>query len=321
MTRDGGRVRAREAFTPRRLRRSAWRRPGSGTVTLATPAVLIGALLVGAPLLLVIAYSFLSRASGGVGVDTPFTFDAWRRLVFEEDFQGELVFAPQYLQALWRSVWMAALTTFIAVVVAVPTAVWIATRTPRVRALLLLAVTIPFWTNTLIRTYAWMIMLNDQGVVNNTLRMLGLPPTALYPSVFATFIGLVYVFVPFMILPVYTSAMKFDYRLAEAAYDLGATRGRVVRRILLPSLRPGILAGSILVFIPCLGAFVQPTLLGGSKVDLIGTIIQRQFRDSMNWPFGAAISVALLCVTMMALLVFALGAKRLAAQGQRASLV
>ncbi|MBL3699928.1 ABC transporter permease [Leucobacter luti] len=263
----------------------------------------------------------MSQAPGGVGVAGPVSFESWSKLLFEEDFTGTRSFNPQYLAILWRSVWMAGLTTILAALLAIPTAVWIATRPPRTRNLLVLAVTIPFWTNTLIRTYAWMILLNDRGLINSGIEALGLTPLPLFPSPFATMVGLVYVFVPFMILPIYTSAAKFDFRLAEAAYDLGATRWRVITRVLLPNLRAGILAGSMLVFVPALGAFIQPMLLGGAKLDLIGTVIQRQFKESMNWPFGAAISVALLILTMLALLGFAFLAKRFSASGEKASLL
>lgn len=303
------------------FRRTRWRRPGSGSPWLALPGLLLGIVFVALPVLLVIGYSFMSRAPGGVGVAGPVSFDSWQRLLFEEDFSGNLAFNGQYLVILWRSVWMAGLTTLLAMIVAIPTAVWIATRSPKVRNLLVLAVTIPFWTNTLIRTYAWMIMLNDQGLINAGIKAVGFEPLPMFPSPFATMVGLVYVFVPFMILPIYTSAAKFDFRLAEAAYDLGANRWKVVGRVLLPSLRSGILAGSLLVFVPALGAFIQPMLLGGAKLDLIGTVIQRQFKESMNWPFGAAISVALLILTMLALLAFAFAAKRLSAQGEKASLL
>ena len=303
------------------FKETRWRRPGSASPWLATPGIILGIVFVALPVLLVIGYSFMSKAPGGVGVAGPISFDSWQKLLFEEDFSGNKSFNGQYLLILWRSVWMAALTTVLAIVIAIPTAVWIATRPAKTRNMLVLAVTIPFWTNTLIRTYAWMILLNDQGLVNSGIQALGLSPLPLFPSPFATVIGLIYVFVPFMILPIYTSAAKFDFRLAEAAYDLGATRWRVVSRVLLPSLRSGILAGSLLVFVPALGAFIQPTLLGGAKLDLIGTVIQRQFKDSMNWPFGAAISVALLILTMLALIGFAIAAKRLSAQGEKASLL
>ncbi|MFJ3959239.1 ABC transporter permease [Arthrobacter sp. NPDC090010] len=310
-----------DVVTVGRFRRAAWRRPGSASPWLAVPGLLLGIVFVALPVALVIGYSFMTRSPGGVGVVGPVTTDSWSQLVYEQDFTGNSQFNGQYLAILWRSVWMAALTTVLAAIVAVPTAVWIATRTPKVRNLLVLAVTVPFWTNTLIRTYAWMILLNDQGLVNAGIKAIGFAPLPLFPSQFATTVGLVYVFVPFMILPIYTSAAKFDFRLAEAAYDLGATRWRVVRRVLVPSLRSGILAGSMLVFVPALGAFIQPMLLGGAKVDLIGTVIQRQFKESMNWPFGAAISVALLVLTLLALLVFAFAAKRLSASGEKASLL
>ncbi|MFV0433163.1 MAG: ABC transporter permease [Leucobacter sp.] len=307
--------------TAEQFRKTRWRRPGSASPWLAAPSIILGIVFVALPVLLVIGYSFMSKAPGGVGVAGPVTVDSWVKLLFEEDFSGNLFFNGQYLVILWRSVWMAALTTVLAAVIAVPTAVWIATRPPKLRNGLVLAVTIPFWTNTLIRTYAWMIMLNDQGMVNAGVQALGFSPLPLFPSQFATMVGLVYVFVPFMILPIYTSAAKFDFRLAEAAYDLGANRWKVVRKVLVPSLRSGILAGSLLVFVPALGAFIQPMLLGGAKVDLIGTVIQRQFKESMNWPFGAAISVALLILTMLALLGFAFAAKRLSASGEKASLL
>ena len=310
-----------DVATAEQFRRTKWRRPGGATPWLTLPGVLLGIVFVALPVILVIGYSFMTRSPGGVGVVGPATADSWKQLLFEQDFTGKSEFNGQYLVILWRSVWMAALTTVLAALIAIPTAVWIATRTPRVRNLLVLAVTIPFWTNTLIRTYAWMILLNDQGLVNAGIKAVGLDPLPLFPSQFATMVGLVYVFVPFMILPIYTSAAKFDFRLAEAAYDLGATRWRVVRKVLVPSLRSGILAGSMLVFVPALGAFIQPMLLGGAKVDLIGTVIQRQFKDSMNWPFGAAISVALLILTMLALLAFAFAAKRLSASGEKASLL
>lgn len=298
-----------------------WRRPGSTSPWLALPGILLGVFFVALPVLLVIGYSFMSRASGGVGVEGPVSLESWRRLIVEEDFEGELHFNGQYMVVLWRSVWAAAVTTVLAAVIAVPTAVWIATRPPKIRNLLVFAVTIPFWVNTLIRTYAWMIILNDQGIANAGITALGFNPIPLFPSQFATMVGLVYVFVPFMILPIYTSAAKFDFALAEAAYDLGATRWKVISRVLIPSLRSGVLAGSLLVFVPALGAFIQPMLLGGGKLDHIGTLIQRQFKESMNWPFGAAISVALLILTMLALIGFALSAKRLSASGEKASLI
>ena len=310
-----------DVATAEQFRRTNWRRPGSASPILAVPGIILGVLLVALPVLLVVTYSFMSQAPGGVGVAAPVSFESWGKLVFEEDFAGNRSFNPQYLTILWRSVWMAGLTTILAALLAIPTAVWIATRTPKVRNLLVLAVTIPFWTNTLIRTYAWMILLNDRGLINSGIEALGLTPLPLFPSPFATMVGLVYVFVPFMILPIYTSAAKFDFRLAEAAYDLGATRWRVITRVLLPNLRSGILAGSMLVFVPALGAFIQPMLLGGAKLDLIGTVIQRQFKESMNWPFGAAISVALLILTMLALIVFALLAKRFSTSGEKVSLL
>ncbi len=303
-----------------RAARRVWRssRPaGQNPTWFAWPALIALAVIVGAPLLLVSVYSFLTRGKFGVGIVWDTTLNAWQQFFFDERLDGSLRFDWRYLKIVWSSFVLAGLTTIATAVVGVPTALWIATRSPRKRQLLVFAVTIPFWTNTLVRTYAWMLILNDNGLINRALTGLGVveePLRLLYDST-ATLIGLVYTFVPFMVLPVYASAEKFDFRLAEAAYDLGARRGALLRRVMLPLLRPGIVAGVVLVFIPALGSFLQPELLGGGKSLMIGNLIQQQFGPSRNWPFGSAVAVALLIIVMAVLLVFSIAARRMAEVG------
>ncbi|OPG04417.1 hypothetical protein B1L11_37775 [Microbispora sp. GKU 823] len=278
------------------------------------PGTLFLLALVGAPLVIVVAYSFMSRGMFGVGVAGPFSVDSYVRLLFDTQLDGSKIFDPRYIGVFWQSIWLAALTTVCCAVLAFPMAVWMATRSPRTRALLVFAVTIPFWTNTLVRTYAWVLILNDNGPVSG---LLGTPIGLLYTP-FATAVGLVYVSLPFMILPVYSSAEKFDFRLAEAAYDLGARRLTVLRRVVYPAVRPGLVAGVVLVFIPSLGAFLQPQLLGGGKSLMIGNLIEQQFGASRNWPLGSAVAVALLVLTLLTLMGFALAGRR---GGQKVSLM
>lgn len=266
------------------------------------PAVLFLAVLIGAPTVVIVMYSLLSRTEFGIGVRLPWSTDAYRRLLFDTDFSGNLSLDTRYVGVLGTSVWLSGVTTVVCLLLAVPVAVWIATRPARWRPLLVFVVTIPFWTNTLVRTYALVLVLGDQGPLNRALGSFGVGPLSVLNTDTATLIGLVYTFLPFMILPVYASAEKFDFRLAEAAYDLGARRGTVVRRVLLPALVPGIVGGSALVFIPALGAFLQPDLLGGGKNLMMGSLIQLQFQSGRNWPLGAALSVALLVITMLAVL-------------------
>ena len=278
----------------------------------AWPTVIFLTLLVGVPMLVIVMYSLLSRTEFGIGVQQPWTFDAYKKLFFSENFLGETVFDPRYLSVMWTSVWLSGVTTIVCVLLAVPVAVWIATRPARRRPLLIFIITIPFWTNTLVRTYAFVLILSDQGVVSNGLQSTGVidgPLGLLYTNT-ATMIGLIYTFLPFMILPIYASAEKFDFRMAEAAYDLGARRWTVVRRILLPVITPGIIAGTALVFIPALGSFLQPDLLGGGKNLMIGSLIQLQFTTSRNYPLGAALSVLLLVLTLISLLLVVAWSRR-----------
>lgn len=283
---------------------------GQGSALAAVPGLVYLGALVLAPLVIVVVYSFLSRAKFGVGVRWELSTQAYRDLLFSESVSGDLTFDPTYLQIILNSFWYSLITTVVALVLSVPIAIWIATRPPERRTVLVFAVTIPFWTSLLIRTYAFVIILNDNGPVNGAIGLFGISPIPMLYTPFATVVGLVYSFLPFMVLPIYASAERFDFRLAEAAYDLGAGKWTVLFRVVLPSIRPGVIAGTVLVLIPALGSFLAPELLGGGKSLMIANVIAAQFGASRNWPFGAALSVLLLVIVLVVLVALALVTRR-----------
>jgi spermidine/putrescine transport system permease protein len=297
-------------------------RAGQGSWWAGLPGLAYLVALVLAPLVVIVIFSFLSRAKLGVGVKWEFTLQPYIDLFYSESLSGERSFDPTYLQIFFNSVLYSLATAATCLVLSIPIALWMATRPQRWRNLLVFLVTIPFWTSLLIRTYAFIIILNDNGPINGALTGLGIigEPISLLYTPFATTVGLVYSFLPFMILPIYASAERFDFRLAEAAYDLGATKATVFRRIVLPAVRPGIIAGMILVFIPALGSFLAPELLGGGKTLMIANVIAAQFGASRNWPFGAALSVLVLVIVMITLLVFAMVIRRSSQRGSNQSL-
>lgn len=267
---------------------------GPGSVSL--PAYITGILLVGLPLIVVIVFSFLQRGEFGSGVIHKFTLDAYRTVFFETDLMGNQSLNFSFLKIILRSILLAFTVTIICLIVGIPTAIWIALQKKTTQRILIVLVTIPFWVNVLARTYAWMLLLADGGLFNQ----FG-APVLLYTS-WATFIGLTYAFLPFMVLPIYASAEKLDKSILEAAFDLGASGWRVLIRIVIPMIRFGIFAGIAIVFIPALGAYVQPSLLGGNKSMLIGSLINDQFGESRNWPVGSALAVLLLAMTGVILL-------------------
>jgi spermidine/putrescine transport system permease protein len=297
-------------------------RAGQGSWLAGLPGLAYLVALVLAPLVIILIFSFLSRAKLGVGVRWEFTVQPYVELFYTESLSGERAFDPTYLQIFFNSVLYSLITAVVCLVLSIPIALWIATRPPKWRTLLVFLVTIPFWTSLLIRTYAFVIILNDNGPINGALGGLGIisEPISMLYTPFATIVGLVYSFLPFMILPIYASAERFDFRLAEAAYDLGAAKLTVLRRIVLPAVRPGVIAGFILVFIPALGSYLAPELLGGGKTSMIANVIAAQFGASRNWPFGAALSVMVLVIVMLALVIFAVIAKRTSRRGSGQSL-
>ncbi len=273
---------------------------------MVSPALAILVFAALGPLLIMIVYSFLAPASYG-GVVWKFSTEAWFRVLFERDiFDGTVSVADAHLSIFWRSVKLSLTTTVLALALGFPTAYFIATRSEQSRGLWLFLVTIPFWTNLLIRTFAIQEVIRNEGIVNTILLGAGLierPIQMLYTD-FAIMLGMLYVYLPLMVLPLYASMEKLDFRMVEAGYDLYATRFQVLRRIVLPLVRPGIIAGSILVFIPSLGAYVTPRVLGGGRNMMIANLIELQFGQGRNWPLGAALSLTLLVIVMVALLFY-----------------
>ena len=270
---------------------------------LASPALGFIAFMVGGPMVVVAWYSLRNRGPGGVGVGDGLTTDAYERLVVAEDFSGNVGFDSTYLQIIWSSILLATLTMLIALAVGFPTAVWISNRPRRLQPLLILAVTIPFWTSMLVRTYAWIVVLRETGPLASLLKSVGVDPPQMLNTRGATLVGMAYTFLPFMILPIYAAAERFDQRIAEAGLDLGARPGTVLRRIVWPSVRPGVVAGCLLVFIPAIGAFLQPELLGGGRSLMVANLVQQQFGASRNWPLGSALAILLLVLVATVLVV------------------
>jgi spermidine/putrescine transport system permease protein len=291
------------ARATQQMRQTAtWRRVG-----LIGPALFVIGVFGICPLIITLIYSFLVAGTYG-GVEWQFTTEAYVSFLFQRDiFDETLQFVPDYLQIYFRSFWLAGFTTVACLIVGFPTAYFMATRPPSQRNFWVFLITLPFWTNLLIRTYAIMLIIRDEGLTNDFLRWLGLidqPIHILYTN-FAMLLGLLYSFLPFMILPLYASLEKLDFRLVEAGFDLYATRAQVLRRIVIPLATPGIVAGCILVFVPALGAYVTPLILGGGKQHMIGSLIATQFGTSRNWPFGSAQAFILLAVILLALLAYA----------------
>ena len=273
---------------------------------LSTPALLILGLGAVGPLLIVLVYSVLTPAEYS-GVDWTLSGDAWFRVFWKTDiFDGTVTLNDTHLTIFWRSVKLSILTTLITFAIGLPTAWFIATRPPGQRALWLFLITIPFWTNLLIRTFAILEVIRNDGILNSILLGLGViaAPIQLIFTDTAVLIGMTYVYLPLMVLPLFAAIDRFDMRLLEAAYDLYASRWAVLRRVILPIIRPGIVAGSILVFVPSLGAYVTPRVLGGGNNMMIGNFIELQFGQGRNWPLGSALSMLLLLVVTLALLYY-----------------
>jgi len=257
------------------------------------PAWLTLVILFAVPFAIVLAYSFLTRGVYG-GIVPPWTLDSYQRL-----------FDPLYLAILWRSFAMALAATALCLLLAFPAALFIA-RAARHKNLYLQLVMLPFWTSFLVRTYAWIFLLRDTGLFNTALQVLGIihAPLPLLYNDGAVLLGLVYGYLPFMVLPIYATLERLDPALVEAAADLGARPLTTVWRIVVPLSRPGIVAGSVLVFIPCLGAYLTPDLLGGGRTVMVGNLVQNQFTTARDWPFGAAVSIVLMAMVAAILVLF-----------------
>jgi spermidine/putrescine transport system permease protein len=257
--------------------------------------LLIGVLFL-APMVVIVAYSFMTRGTYG-GQAPPWTIENFTRLA-----------DPLYLAILGNSFWLAGISTLICMILGFPLA-WFITRSGARKSLYLNLVMLPFWTSFLVRTYAWMFLLRDTGLVNNALMGLHLTaePLPLLYNDAAVVLGLVYGYLPFMVLPIYATLERLDSHLLEAAADLGSSPAVAFARVVLPLSVPGMIAGAILVFVPSLGAYLTPDLLGGGKSIMIGNLVQNQFTSARDWPFGSASSLALMAIIMVLL---AAGARR-----------
>ncbi|RNF35892.1 ABC transporter permease [Paracoccus methylarcula] len=261
------------------------------------------ALLV--PIIIIAAVSFATRGAYG-GFDWGFNLAGYRQILFNEGWTGELEFTPQYMVIILRTLLLAGTTTLLCLLMAVPVAYYIANQPRHLKTILVYLVTLPFWISMILRIYAWMIILGRHGPMPRLLELFGAPGglSFMYNDG-ATLAAMVYTYMPLMVLPVFASIEKLDGTLIEAAHDLYGNRWITLRRVILPLTAPGIAAGAILVFVPALGAVLEPTLMGGGKQMMMGSLIQLQFGGGRNWPFGAAIAMTLLIFVTIVLILIA----------------
>lgn len=270
--------------------------------------VIIGFFLV-LPVGMMLVYSFLTKEFRG-GVIWDFSLAAYDQFFFDRGLFGDE--PPKiewtYITIFWRSIWQAAVATVLCLLIGFPTAWFIATRAGPARSIWLFAITIPYWVNLLIRTISMKFLIRDNGPLNEFLLAIGVigEPIGLINTNFAVQLGLFYSYLPFMVLPIYASVERYNMAYSEAAADLYASKWAALRFVVLPIVKPGIIAGCILVFVPSLGAFLAPDLLGGAKNFMIGSLIEEQFKGNAgNWPFGAAASMILLSMVLVVLAFYA----------------
>ena len=276
---------------------------------LLLPSWLIIGFFLTLPVLLMLVYSFLTKEFRGGVIWEP-TLAAYDQFLFDRGLFGDD--PPQiewtYITIFARSIAQAAGATFFCLLIGFPTAFFIATRSGGSKAVWLFLVTIPYWVNLLIRTVSMKFLIRDNGPLNEGLLALGLidDPLKLINTNFAVQLGLFYSYLPFMVLPIYAAVERYNFALSEAASDLYAPKWVILRQIVIPVVKPGIIAGCILVFVPSLGAFLAPDLLGGAKTFMIGSLIEEQFKGNAgNWPFGAAASMILLSMVLIVLIFYA----------------
>lgn len=293
----------------------SWKNAKAAFAAIAIPPIAWLFLFFLVPLAVIWAYSF-GENTGPVTIDLTGTFANYARAL-----------EPLYLQIFWKSIIIAGATTLLCLVIGFPVALAIAFASPKMKAWLLLLIMLPFWTNLLIRTFALIAVLREQGYVNFTLEwfwnntsslmtMVGMQPlgefeplTLLYNN-FAVIVGLVYVHLPFMVLPLYSALDRMDRSLMEASLDLGAGHFRTILAVVVPLAGPGIASGVLITFIPALGSYLTPDLLGGTDSQMIANVIERQFKRANDWPFGAALSFLLMYLTVIAIFVQAMVQRR-----------
>ena len=274
-------------------RRARGRRVWGQRFALLGPGVAYWLAFFLVPVGVLIAYSFFSRGPYGGVIYEP-TLKNYAR-----------AFDPLYIGVLWTSVRIASVATAVALLLAYPAAMFIARASPRWRVPLLVLVILPFWTSFLIRTYAWIVLLNPAGLINKLLQGIGLvdEPLPLLYNEFAVTLGLVYAYLPLMVLPIYASLERLGVQAGEASSDLYASPAQTLRKVTIPLTLPGIVAGCIFVFVPSLGNFIVPDLLGGGRTVMIGNVIQQQFLQARDWPFGAVLAMSVIVLMFLVLAV------------------
>lgn len=274
---------------------------------LLAPAMLALGVFMVLPMLWVGVMSILEADTYGGVRFGQWSLNAYLRFFMEQDLADQWVVNYDYVAIFVRSFLQALMAVVVTLLIGFPLALYVAIQDEKRRNKLLLWITIPFWVNLLVRTYAWILLLRNGGLIEQGLNAIGIPVDGLnvmYTPV-AVSVGLVYAYLPFMVLPIYSSLEKIDWRLFEAALDLGATRWIALRRVVIPLALPGIVAGCLLVFVPALGTYYIPELLGGGKQLMIGSLIQNQFGVARNWPFGSALAFALLAVVLGGMVLYA----------------
>lgn len=285
---------------------------------LLLPSWVVLGVFVFAPVCVMLIYSFLTKEFRGGVIWEP-TLAAYDQFFFDRGLFGDAEPTLQwtYIEIFWRSIWQAGLATILSLLIGFPTAYFIATRPEKTRALWVFLITIPYWVNLLIRTVSMKFLLRDEGPLNNFLIGTALidDPMRIINTNLAVQLGLFYSYLPFMVLPIYAAVERYNFTMSEAAADLYASKFTTLRRIVLPAVKPGVIAGCVLVFVPSLGAFLAPDLLGGARNFMIGSLIEEQFKGNAgNWPFGAAASMILLTMVLMILLIVAVTQSRAGAQ-------
>jgi|TARA_B110000908_G_scaffold160978_1_gene204728 spermidine/putrescine transport system permease protein len=261
------------------------------------------------PVFIMLIYSFLTKEFRG-GVVWEFSMAAYDQFFFDRGLFGDEPARIEwtYISIFWRSVWQAGAATLLSLLIGFPTAYFIATQPEKSRPIWVFLITIPYWVNLLIRTVSMKFLLRDEGPLNEFLINFGLidSPFHIINTNFAVQLGLFYSYLPFMVLPIYAAVERYNFSMSEAAADLYASKLTTLCRIILPTVKPGVIAGCILVFVPSMGSFLAPDLLGGAKNFMIGSLIEEQFKGNAgNWPFGAAASMVLLTMVLIILMLFA----------------
>ena len=285
------------------------RSKGLQLFSLISPGALWILIFFNLPLLIMLFISFVERGrAGGIKLPPVYTIENYRQLfnACASQFSGPDCDPLLYIGIFWHSVRIGLVVTFWCIILGYPLSYFISKQRPIWRDALMILVIIPFWTNFLVRTYALKQVLATEGLLNSFLTNLNLinQPLDLLFNEFAVVVGLIYGYLPFAVLPMYASIEKFDHSLMEAASDLGAPPWRAFLRVMLPMTLPGVIAALVLVFVPVVAAFITPDIMGGGKIEMIGTLINRQFGVSRNWPFGAAMSLILMLLVLIGVIAY-----------------